>query len=45
MYTLVNTLELKFLIIKKIGHQRPHKYFDQLRRLFSFRISKWEFDN
>uniref|UniRef100_A0A2P2JC84 Uncharacterized protein LOC107404471 n=1 Tax=Rhizophora mucronata TaxID=61149 RepID=A0A2P2JC84_RHIMU len=44
MYNRVDTLELKSLIIKKIGHQRANKYFDQLRRLFSFGITKCEFD-
>ncbi|KAG8650699.1 uncharacterized protein LOC110607552 [Manihot esculenta] len=43
-YTRINTLELKTLIIKKIGHKRADKYFDQLTSLFSFKITKCEFD-
>ncbi|KDP44474.1 hypothetical protein JCGZ_16307 [Jatropha curcas] len=43
-YTRINTLELKALIVKKIGHERAEKYFDQLTRLFSFKITKSEFD-
>ncbi|KAF2294567.1 hypothetical protein GH714_012655 [Hevea brasiliensis] len=42
-YARIDTLELKTLIIKKIG-QRADKYFDQLTRLFSFKITKSEFD-
>ncbi|XVE93485.1 hypothetical protein REPUB_Repub01dG0196800 [Reevesia pubescens] len=40
----VDTLELKALIVRKVGHQRAEKYFDQLRRLFSLKIGKCEFD-
>ncbi|KAL7227390.1 hypothetical protein ACSBR1_022272 [Camellia fascicularis] len=40
----IDTLELKGLIYRKIGHQRAEKYFDQLKRLFSSKISKNEFD-
>ena len=43
-YTRIDTLELKALIVRKVGHQRADKYFDQLRRLFSSKISKSEFD-
>ncbi|XVE49302.1 hypothetical protein DITRI_Ditri01bG0072100 [Diplodiscus trichospermus] len=43
-YAPVNTLELKALIVRKVGHQRAEKYFDQLRRLFSLKIDKCEFD-
>ncbi|OMO73940.1 Transcriptional coactivator Hfi1/Transcriptional adapter 1 [Corchorus capsularis] len=40
----VDTLELKALIVRKIGHQRAEKYFDQLKRLFCLKIGKSEFD-
>lgn len=43
-YSRIDTLELKALIVKKIGHQRADRYFDQLRRLFSYNISKSQFD-
>ncbi|KAF7840751.1 Transcriptional coactivator Hfi1/Transcriptional adapter 1 [Senna tora] len=43
-YTRMDTLELKALIFRKVGHQRSVKYFDQLRKLFSSKISKSEFD-
>ncbi|OAY39269.1 uncharacterized protein LOC110625030 [Manihot esculenta] len=43
-YTRTNTLQLKALIVKKVGHERADKYFDQLTRLFSFKITKSEFD-
>ncbi|KAL6219014.1 hypothetical protein ACLB2K_012221 [Fragaria x ananassa] len=43
-YSRIDTLELKDLIIKKIGHQRAERYFDMIRRLFSAKISKCEFD-
>ncbi|XWS62986.1 hypothetical protein CRYUN_Cryun06bG0058000 [Craigia yunnanensis] len=43
-YARIDTLELKALIVKKVGHQRAEKYFDQLRRLFSLKIGKCEFD-
>ncbi|XP_022745311.1 uncharacterized protein LOC111295827 [Durio zibethinus] len=40
----VDTLELKVLIVRKVGRQRAEKYFDQLTRLFSLKIGKCEFD-
>ncbi|KAL1296115.1 hypothetical protein AAHE18_19G259900 [Arachis hypogaea] len=43
-YTRIDTLELKALLGRRVGHQRADKYFDQLRRLFSSKISKSEFD-
>ncbi|XWS68111.1 hypothetical protein CRYUN_Cryun04dG0062300 [Craigia yunnanensis] len=43
-YARVDTLELKALIARKVGHQRAEKYFDQLRRLFSLKIGKCEFE-
>lgn len=43
-YSRIDTLELKALLIQKIGHQRAEKYFDLLQRLFSFKISKCEFN-
>ncbi|KAJ8753463.1 hypothetical protein K2173_019862 [Erythroxylum novogranatense] len=43
-YARFHTLELKSVLIKKIGHQRADRYFDLLRRLFSFKTTKSEFD-
>ncbi|CAN0927140.1 hypothetical protein LINGRAHAP2_LOCUS35709 [Linum grandiflorum] len=43
-YTRVDTLEIKALIMKRIGHQRADKYFNQLTRLFSLKTTKSEFD-
>lgn len=43
-YSRINTSELKALIFRKIGQERAKKYFDHLRRLFSFKISKCQFD-
>lgn len=43
-YSRINILELKALMVQKIGLQRAEKYFDHLRRLFSFKISKREFN-
>ncbi|MED6219764.1 hypothetical protein PIB30_038793 [Stylosanthes scabra] len=43
-YTRIDTLELKALLGRRVGHQKADKYFDQLRRLFSSKISKSEFD-
>lgn len=43
-HSRIDTLELKDLIFRKIGHEKAEKYFDQLRRLFSFKISKCQFD-
>ena len=43
-YSRIDTLELKAMIVQKIGLQRAEKYFDQLRKLFSFKISKCEFN-
>lgn len=43
-FARVDTLEIRALIIRKIGRQRAEKYFDQLSRLFSLKISKNEFD-
>ncbi|KAF5448251.1 hypothetical protein F2P56_028805 [Juglans regia] len=40
----IDTLELKALIFRKIGRERAEKYFDQLRRLFTSKISKSQFD-
>ncbi|KAL3621089.1 hypothetical protein CASFOL_036001 [Castilleja foliolosa] len=42
--TRINTLELKNLIYRKIGHQRAEKYFDQLKRFLSLKLSKSDFD-
>ncbi|KAJ6671135.1 TRANSCRIPTIONAL ADAPTER 1 [Salix viminalis] len=44
MYSRIDTLELKSLILEKIGHQRADKYFDELTRLFSLKTTKCEFD-
>ncbi|KAK3013914.1 hypothetical protein RJ639_009442 [Escallonia herrerae] len=43
-YTRIDTLELKALISRKIGHQRAEKYFDLLKMLFSVKVNKNEFD-
>ncbi|XP_044508043.1 uncharacterized protein LOC123227339 [Mangifera indica] len=43
-FTPIDTLDIKALILRKIGHQRGQSYFDQLSRFFSFKISKSEFD-
>ncbi|XP_062089637.1 uncharacterized protein LOC133796169 [Humulus lupulus] len=43
-YSRIDTLGLKAMIVQKIGLQRAEKYFDQLRRLFSFKMSKCEFN-
>ncbi|XP_041013783.1 uncharacterized protein LOC121257002 [Juglans microcarpa x Juglans regia] len=43
-YSRVDTLELKALILRKIGRERAERYFDQLTRLFSFKVSKRQFD-
>ena len=34
-YTRFETLDVKALVVQRIGHQRAEKYFDNLRRLFS----------
>ncbi|KAF8377629.1 hypothetical protein HHK36_031011 [Tetracentron sinense] len=39
-----NTLELKTHIVRKLGHQKAQKYFHHLKRLFSLKLSKSEFD-
>ncbi|XP_027364983.1 uncharacterized protein LOC113872021 [Abrus precatorius] len=43
-YTRIDTLGLKARIVRKLGHQRADKYFYQLGRLLSIKISKSEFD-
>ncbi|MED6222149.1 hypothetical protein PIB30_061621 [Stylosanthes scabra] len=43
-YARIDTLELKALLGRRVGHHRADKYFDQLRRLFSSKITKSEFD-
>ncbi|KAE9611699.1 hypothetical protein Lal_00011582 [Lupinus albus] len=43
-YARIDLVEIKALIIRKVGHQRAGKYFDHLQRLFSSKISKVEFD-
>lgn len=43
-FSRIDSLEIRSLIIRRIGHQRAEKYFDQLRKLFSLKISKSEFD-
>lgn len=42
--TRVDTLELKDAIYRKIGHERADRYFDQLKRFLSLKLSKAEFD-
>ncbi|KAJ1402863.1 Transcriptional coactivator Hfi1/Transcriptional adapter 1 [Sesbania bispinosa] len=43
-YTRIDTFELKALIARKFGQERADKYFYQLGRFFSSKISKSEFD-
>ncbi|XP_021832772.1 uncharacterized protein LOC110772627 [Prunus avium] len=43
-YSRIDTSELKFTIVQKIGHQRAEKYFDLTRRLFGLKISKCDFN-
>lgn len=43
-FSRVDTLELKAMIVRRIGHQRAEKYFDQLKKLFASSISKSEFN-
>lgn len=43
-FTRLDTAELKDLIHRKIGHERAEKYFDQLKRFLSLKLSKVEFD-
>ncbi|CAI9769154.1 unnamed protein product [Fraxinus pennsylvanica] len=43
-FTRVDTMELKNHIYQKIGHARAENYFDQLKRFFSLKLSKVEFD-
>ncbi|KAK4378493.1 hypothetical protein RND71_000355 [Anisodus tanguticus] len=43
-YTRVDTLELRDLIYRKIGQQRAEKYFNELSRFFSSKLSKVDFD-
>ncbi|KAI4367579.1 hypothetical protein MLD38_023301 [Melastoma candidum] len=40
----VDIRRLKSMIVSKIGHERAEKYFYQLGRMFTSRISKSEFD-
>ncbi|CAA7025226.1 unnamed protein product [Microthlaspi erraticum] len=40
----LDTLEIRSLIFREIGHQRAESYFEQLGRFFASRISKSEFD-
>ncbi|KAL0356937.1 UNVERIFIED_CONTAM: hypothetical protein Scaly_1379400 [Sesamum calycinum] len=43
-FTRVDTIELKDLIYRKIGHQRAEKYFDELKKFLGLKLSKVEFD-
>ncbi|KAL0412608.1 UNVERIFIED_CONTAM: hypothetical protein Sradi_1462500 [Sesamum radiatum] len=43
-FTRIDTIELKDLIYQKVGRQRAEKYFDQLHRYLSSKLSKVEFD-
>ncbi|KAL1215821.1 hypothetical protein V5N11_024353 [Cardamine amara subsp. amara] len=40
----LDTLEIKSLIYRQIGHQRAESYFNQLGKFFALKISKSEFD-
>lgn len=42
--TSVDAIEMKAVIYRKIGRQRTEKYFDLLKRFFSFKLKKYEFD-
>ncbi|KAK9287027.1 hypothetical protein L1049_015435 [Liquidambar formosana] len=39
-FSRIDTLELKALMIRKIGLQKAQKYFDQLKRLFTSKLSR-----
>ncbi|CAM8888828.1 unnamed protein product [Rhodiola kirilowii] len=41
--TRVDTLELKAGIVKRIGHQRAEKYFNQLGRLLTSKVNRKDF--
>jgi hypothetical protein len=43
-FSRIDTSELKALIFRKVGHERAEKYFDQLRKLFSSKVNKSQFD-
>ncbi|KAG8368465.1 hypothetical protein BUALT_Bualt15G0048200 [Buddleja alternifolia] len=43
-FSRVDTLELKDLIYRKIGHHRAEKYLDQLNKFLSLKLSKVDFD-
>ncbi|KAM3377306.1 hypothetical protein P3S68_009719 [Capsicum galapagoense] len=43
-YTRVDTLELRDVIYRKIGQQRAEKYFNELSRFLSSKLSKVDFD-
>ncbi|KAG6424973.1 hypothetical protein SASPL_115396 [Salvia splendens] len=43
-FTRVDTLEVKDVIYQRIGHQRADRYFDQLKRFLSLKLSKVEFN-
>ncbi|XP_051147407.1 uncharacterized protein LOC127262655 [Andrographis paniculata] len=43
-FTRVDTIELKDHLFRKIGPQRAEKYLDHLKRFFSLKLSKSEFD-
>ncbi|XP_050363902.1 uncharacterized protein LOC126782651 [Argentina anserina] len=43
-FSRVDTLELKSKIIQKIGHERAEEYLELIRRLFSLKISKCDFN-
>lgn len=43
-FTRVDTVELKAVMFRKIGRRRAEKYFDLLKKLFSLKVGKYEFD-
>lgn len=43
-FTRVDTLELKTVMYRKLGHLRSEKYFDLLKRFFSCKLGKCDFD-
>ncbi|KAK1395125.1 Transcriptional regulator of RNA polII, SAGA, subunit [Heracleum sosnowskyi] len=43
-FTRVDTVELKAVMSRKIGRRRAEKYFDMLKKFFSLKVGKCEFD-
>lgn len=43
-FTRVDSVELKAVMCRKIGRRRADKYFDLLKKFFSLKVGKYEFD-